>query len=48
MLAIIQIKAYPGEQMRLKIIPHDEQNFTTALLVEISGNLTNNYSVSTC
>ena len=32
--------------MQLRIVPHDEQNTTTALLVEISGNLTDNYPVS--
>ena len=32
--------------MLLRIVPHDEQNSTTALLVEVVGNLANNNSVS--
>ena len=44
---VVQIKAYPGELMQLRIVPHDEQNTTTALLVEILGNVTDDNSVST-
>ena len=32
--------------MQLIVVPHDEQNSTTSLLVEISGSLANNNSVS--
>lgn len=38
--------AYPGELIQLRIVPHDEQNSTVAILVEILGNLANNESVS--
>ena len=41
---VIQVKAYPGEVMQLRIVPHDEQNSTVALLVEILGNVTNDVS----
>ena len=45
-VTVVQINAYPGQLIQLIIVPHDEQNSTTALLVEISGNMSNDNSVS--
>ena len=45
---VVQVKAYPGEVMQLRIVPHDEQNSTAALLVEILGNVTNDVSNILC
>ena len=35
---IIQIAAYPGENIKLSIIPYDEQNFTAANKFEIRAS----------
>ena len=35
---IIQIAAYPGEKIKLRIIPYDEQNFTAANKFEIRAS----------
>ena len=39
MIYILQISAYPGEKIKLRIIPFDEQNFTAADMFEIRGNI---------
>ena len=39
MIYILQISAYPGEKIKLRIIPFDEQNFTAANMFEIRGNI---------
>ena len=37
----MQVSAYPGEKIKLRITPFDEQNFTAANIFEMRGNLIN-------
>ena len=39
MMLHMQISAYPGEEIKLRIIPFDEQNFTASNMFEIRGSL---------
>ena len=41
---MLQVSAYPGEPIRLRIIPYDEQNFTAANMFEIIGSFTDSVS----
>ena len=36
---ILQVSAYPGELIKLRIIPYDEQNFIATNMFEIKGYL---------
>ena len=42
----VKVKAYPGELIQLKIVPLDEQNSTSDILVRILEDLTNDNAVS--
>ena len=39
MLNSLQVLAYPGELIKLRIIPYDEQNFATVNMFEIIGHI---------